>query len=334
VSLTSAGASSAFVVKLSPAGGVLWARSFGGEFESTAAAAGVAADSAGNVAITGSFTGLLRLGAQEYSAGDGPRLFTTKLDAATGQPLWSRSDAAGSGAVTVDAVGNVLITGSFTGTLDLGGATVHSSAYDPDWPESTWYPDAFVAKFRGDTGNALWAKSMGEGWSADRGTNLRTNAAGQPVVQTWHYQYGLPWLSWTKLDANGAHLWTRTSSGWVKDYEGMSIDFDASGNVLLAGTFRGSVDFGGGLRDDCSFGAPNAALVWYGPNGEYVADKVFPCSFNNSGYTLPYGAGAGFDPSGNVVFTGWFAGSMKLGGSTVQAEGDSDIFLMKLDPSP
>lgn len=345
VSLTSTASSSLFVVKLSPAGDVLWARSFGDTPGSHAWSTRLAADSTGNVVVVGSFTGTLRLGDQEHTTGSldysPEHLFTVKLAAGTGEPLWSRSFSGTGGkhsdAVTVDAAGDVVVSGTFIETLDLGGVQLHSSLAIPEYPEmGSWFFDAFVAKLDGATGTTLWGKSMGEGWVNERGQNLRVDAAGQLLLlmrnrASWG---GGDSFSLAKLDANGAPLWSRSLSGnSYRSNPRMTLAFDASGNVLLSGYVLSGMDFGGGYRDS-PIGAYIAFLAWYSPQGEYLSDKTFGGWANETSYSVPLGAGAGFDASGNVVFAGWFWGSMELGGTTVEAQSCTDIFLMKLDPTP
>jgi hypothetical protein len=218
---------------------------------------------------------------------------------------------------------------------------LHNSALSfpkhPEW--GSWNGDAFVAKLDGATGNPLWGKSLGAAWSHESGQNLRVDAAGQ-LLLLMRYQYpsspsSAEYFSLEKLDANGEQLWSRTFGGTHHDQSNhrMTLTFDASGNVLLAGYALRGMDFGGGYRTS-PLGAYIAFLVWYGPQGEYISDKTYTGWANETGYSVPVGGGAGFDASGNVVFVGWFWGFMELGGTTVQAQSCTDLFLMKLDPTP
>ncbi|HEX8435442.1 hypothetical protein [Archangium sp.] len=83
------GVTTPFVVKLSPSGALLWAQRF--ETLSSLKAAyveGLATDPAGNVAVTGHFSGSVRIGDVTHAASSSNAFYVTKLAASTGSPLW------------------------------------------------------------------------------------------------------------------------------------------------------------------------------------------------------------------------------------------------------
>jgi hypothetical protein len=140
------------VAKLSADGALLWAQRFGGDAPSSAWAGGIATDSAGHVFVTGWFQGNLRIGTTEHST-VGEAIYVMKLDGSTGEPLWSkRYLLEGNGAegqssdVAVDPAGNVLVAGTFRGTLDIEGALISNEGV---------YTDAFAVKLEGGTGGRI-----------------------------------------------------------------------------------------------------------------------------------------------------------------------------------
>ena len=153
----------------------MWAKKFGGpdsDFGSS-----VAVDSAGNVHITGSFSGTVDFdpGAGNtdlQSAGDGD-VFVSKLNA-TGNLVWAKSfgglsyDSGSS--VAVDSAGNVHITGGFSGTVDFdpGAGTADL--------QSAGGADVFVSKLN-ESGNLVWAKSFG-GSEDVFGSSVAVDSAG------------------------------------------------------------------------------------------------------------------------------------------------------------
>ena len=72
--------------------------------------------------------------------------------------------------VAVDAIGNVLLTGGFTGGVDFGGGVLNSAGYY----------DIFVAKYDAD-GSHLWSKRFG-GPSLDDGYALAVDATGNVLL--------------------------------------------------------------------------------------------------------------------------------------------------------
>ena len=97
-------------------------------------------------------------------------VFVLKLDA-LGNFVWAKS-MGGTGydygdAMTVDASGNVLTTGSFEGTSDFDpGSGVYNLTSSPSNPTTGYYDhNIFVSKLDAN-GNFLWAKQVG-GVSAD-----------------------------------------------------------------------------------------------------------------------------------------------------------------------
>jgi hypothetical protein len=118
-----------------------------------------------------------------------------------------------------------------------------------------------------------------------------------------------------------SHLWSQRFGSTVGDY-GHSVAVDGSGNVFIAGTFRGTVDFGGGGL--VSAGANDIFLAKYDAAGVHQWSK----RFGSTGFDG--GASVAVDGSGNVVATGYFAGTVDFGGGgLISAGGSSDIFLAK-----
>ena len=103
----------------------LWSHGFGSPiFAEHCASYGVAVDAVGNVSVIGWFDGTVDFGGGPLTSAGGSDIFLAHYDP-TGTHLWSyrfgdTSDEGGS-SVSVDAAGNVLVTGHFRGTVDFGG---------------------------------------------------------------------------------------------------------------------------------------------------------------------------------------------------------------------
>src|SRR5207245_57617 len=121
-SLTSAGLEDIFVAKYSSSGTYLWSQRFGGPDQDRPQ--GLAIDGSGNVLVNGFFKNTANLGGGSLTSAGSADIFLAKYSS-TGAPLWSQRFG-GSGydaghGVTVDGSGNVVMTGSFNGSVDLGG---------------------------------------------------------------------------------------------------------------------------------------------------------------------------------------------------------------------
>jgi hypothetical protein len=166
---------STFVVKLSPSGGYIWAKSFGNSTSDTFGNS-IAADSIGDVYVTGQFQNTLDLGGghvvSSIGAGD---IFLFKYLGTNGTCLWSKSfggstnDAGQGVAIDANDSDSVIATGYFNGTVDFGGGPLTSSA-----------DDIFVAKYS-SSGAHRWSKRFGYALG-QYGNAVATNGIGDLAV--------------------------------------------------------------------------------------------------------------------------------------------------------
>ena len=120
--MKSAGAEDIYLAHFDPAGGLVFARSFGDTGSDILGS--VAVDSAGGITMVGHFHGTTTFGqSTSVSAGGYDAFFAKYL--ATSAPVWVHSfgDASDQRAysVALDYQGNALITGEFSGTINFGG---------------------------------------------------------------------------------------------------------------------------------------------------------------------------------------------------------------------
>ena len=93
---------------------------------------------------------------------------------------------------------------------------------------------------------------------------------------------------------------------------------------MLTGSFRDSVDFGGGTRT--SAGGGDIVVLKLDADGNHLWSRTFGDTNGDDGY------GVAVDGSDNVLVTGRFRGSVDFGGGTRTAAG-IDVFVLKLDAS-
>lgn len=123
-----------------------------------------------------------------------------------------------------------------------------------------------------------------------------------------------------KFNADGVHQWSKRFGSTSAD-RGLAIAVDASGNVIMAGRFIGTVDFGGGGL--LGAGGQDIFLAKYDTNGAHLWSKRF-----GSGGT-DVARGLAVDDSENIFITGSFNGTVDFGSGAMTSAGQSDIFLAK-----
>jgi hypothetical protein len=318
--LKSSGRSTLFLAKLSPDGSPRWGRSFG-----AAGQAGhrVATDGEGNVLVTGTFTEAVDFGGGRIESAGSSDIFLAKLSP-DGRHLWSKgfgdvSYQRGQG-LAVDAQGNVFVTGSFEGTIDLGGGPMTSAGPT----------DIFLAKLD-PAGRHIWSKRFGEA-DGQGGQSIAADAKGNVVMAGYFsgsisfggrplFSRGPYTFFLAKLDPSGAHLWSgaygETSGPYAE-----SVAIDSAGNIVMTGPFQGSIDFGGGLLT--SAGQNDIIVAKLDEDGSHL----WSARYGDSGDE--YGQSVAVDSEGAMIVVGAFSGSLDLGGGPLTSRGGYDIFVVKL----
>jgi gliding motility-associated-like protein len=273
--LTSAGSSDIFALKLTSAGNFAWAKRIGGTQSDLIRS--LAIDATGNLCATGVFALTVDFdpdtGTANLTATGTSDIFILKLDN-TGNYVWARrigsASGEGVGGVATDAASNVLITGSYNGTLDFdpGAGVANLSAVAS--------LDAFVLKLN-SAGNYVWAKSVG-GSGSDYGFSITTDASGD-VYYTGEYEstvdfdpgsgtfnittgnYDQTFVS--KLDGSGNFLWALGSQpiGTAYAYS-PEISLLPSNDIIVAGYIEdGTIDFNPGVCSGQLTGSFNTFIL-------------------------------------------------------------------------
>lgn len=135
---SSANSKDIFIVKLDPAGNVLWARKEGGSLAENAY--GITVDHQNNVILTGQFQGSATIANNNFTSAIDPNtnqssfdFFISKYDS-NGTPLWSLNGFAEYDdrglAVAVDNQNNIFFTGQFSKTLIFASNTYSNLGYN------------------------------------------------------------------------------------------------------------------------------------------------------------------------------------------------------------
>jgi hypothetical protein len=322
--LTSAGNQDIFLVKYDSEGNHLWSQRFGGTSADRGRA--VAVDSSGSVIVSGRFIGTVDFGGGNLTSAGGQDVFLAKYDE-NGVHQWSRRFGAGGTdvgiAVDVDAAGNIYLTGSFNGTVDFGGGGLASTGQD----------DVFLAKF--DSGGIhQWSQGFG-GTLGDFGNGVAVDPTGGVfLIGTYIGTIDLGGgvltgagnteIFLAKYQANGTHVWSRRFGGTSGD-QGLGVDTDSAGNVVVTGGFYGSVDFGGGALSGTQ---EDIFLAKYDNAGTHIWSKSFGDSLLDQGIGIAVGA------AGHIALVGSFSKSVDFGGGLpLESRGNLDLFAAYFDSS-
>lgn len=324
--LTSAGGSDGFIAQFDTNGNLVWAQSVGDAADQSVTA--VATDMSGNVFVTGVFAGTITLGGMggaTYTA-NGKDTFVMKLGG-SGAYFWSkRIGVSGdqiSSSLAVNAAGDVAVGGHYTGDLICVFGCIASQGAQ----------DMFVFKY--DTsGVQKFYKTYGD--SADQMLNdLEWNASNELLITgqikgtSIDFGGGMPLGSAggydifaAKLTNTGTHVWSKRF-GDPLDQKGVAISSDASGNILLGGSFVGSVNFG--ALDIQSAGQSDLFIAKLGPDGSHIWANGYgdPADQSVSDITV--------DGAGNVFLTAGLLGSVDFGQGPLTSAVSYDVLVAKFD---
>jgi hypothetical protein len=280
-----------------------------------------AVEGAGTLAVAGPTAAALEL------RGD-PGAVIAAFDHATGAVRWRLPVDSTQWALvsSISPLGNdVLVAGSFGGTLRIGASVVSSAGGS----------DGYVARVT-SAGKLAWLVRLGgAGADAVQGvaaTDNRIAIAGTFSVGAELHGTTLPSIDEkipfgdafvAELDAAGARKWTATFGSRADDaVAGVAID--SSGRIAVAATVHDTVQVGSATL--LAQGAGDGLVVWYGNGGELGATSVLGGSdFDGLRSIVAVGD--------RIVVGGFFSGAIDLGGHAMTAGGGDDAFLAALDAS-
>jgi len=276
-------------------------------------------------------------------------LLVAKLDPSTGNANWVLTAGDGfdqyfGGAVPVGTT--AAVHGTFKGTIALpvNGVTKRISN-----PNTT--PIDYLIGLNDSDGSALWSQSIDLGGGA-----IYTLAAnsGKDYFLVCGYAtndasdlaaVGTPGggadVVVAAVKSDGTVVWAKLFGG-AMDQKCLSAALDDNGNAYFAGTYAGSLDFGGGALpvptaasvDGGATAVPAIAWVakFKGADGTFLAAKSFGTTANVTPATLS------LDPQGALLMAGSFNADVTFGTQLLAASGGTvssgaDAFVAKLDSS-
>jgi hypothetical protein len=327
----------------------------------------IAADTLGNVFVTGQYTNTLSLsnaggtvvGATLPFIG-GTKCFIAKYSD-TGRVLWAAQIAASAASgdvgygIATDSLGNVIVTGQYSAATvsiyNAGGAVVGATL------PFTGGVDCFIAKYS-SIGNVVWAARIASRAAGfDIGYAVAADPAGNVFV-TGNYSSGIldvynaggtvVAVTLPSSSAGDAFVAKYSPTGTVEwaahivstaDDTGYGIASDTSGNVFVTGQYTtGAVTLSNATAIG---GAYSSVLANSGSTDIFVAKYssvgLVLWAARISGTGTDIGLGIATDASGNVYVTGLFNATVQLSnattigglGFTLTSGGGQDAFVAK-----
>jgi hypothetical protein len=276
-------------------------------------------------------------------------------------------------AMAVDPDGNLVVVGSFFGTIDIDGFTISAGPYVGATPAedvpTSW--DVFVVKFD-PAGNVIFLETFGDGYN-QMATAVAVDASGDIFLagQFAGTITGLPTILDTgvrnapaldgpydvfliKLNPEGYSTFsrsfgqadgTRVMGQFVHGAYPGGLSVDPAGNVVLSGSFGGAINFtrngDGGPGTILARGTYDTFLAKLTGDG----DTIYGLTFGTAGSSQAF-ADQTLDRDGNIILSGDVQGSIDLSGrggagpgvltgNTLCGAGvpPQTAFLAKLDPA-
>ncbi len=246
--------------------------------------------------------------------------------------------------IEVDANSNVYTVGIFSGTVDFdpGPGTYNLTS------SGSSNTSVYISKL--DVfGNFLWAKQVVGGtglntrsFALDKNFNIYVTGS---FTDTADFDPGPGVFNLTtiggtdifilKLDMDGRFVWAKQIGGPASFAASTSTGTDSSGNIYLAGSFTGSVDFDPGVAAFTLTSTPGIAgdafVCKLDPNGNFVL------AGSMGGNQKDVALGISVDNFNNIYVTGSYRNVADLDPGPASfnliAWGLDDIFVLKLSPS-
>ena len=302
----------------------MWSKSFGNTTDEYARS--IAVDLAGNLYVTGQFSGTINLGGANLVGAGGNDVFLAKFDR-FGVHQWSqRFGGTGSDSgisVAITPAGNIFLTGVFSGTASFGGVN-HVSAGGQD---------IFLAMYNA-SGVHQWSNRYG-GTANDSSTSVAATSVNNGYL-TGFFQNTIDFgtgplasagatdLFLLKFNSTGGWMVAQRFGGTLSD-QANGVAVDGSDHAVITGSFAGTVNFGG-INLVSAFNSTDIFVCKYDGVGNLL---LWAKSFGTSSTEI--GMAVDFDPSSNVLVTGLYWGTINFGGSTLSDGAQSDAFLVKLN---
>jgi hypothetical protein len=360
---------SATVIKYSAAGVPEWTDQFAGTVGLNCAYA-IAVDGPGNSYVAGDFRGQVAFGNVTLTSVGALDGFVIKIDT-TGNVMWAHQFAntgnfgppfpdrlgmCSPKGIAVDNAGNVVVTGIFTGHMDMDPA--HAGQHYLDYPNV--HPGGYVVELDAE-GSFVWEAQgvnlfdnvNADALAVDANNNVyvvgnfgncnyfndnTANNSDLPNANSLTLMGpNITNLYVWKLNAGGTNAWVKqvTSQAYNAQIWGLGVAVDAQGDLYTTGSFNGaSVDF------DPTAAHPGNPDTVTSPGGNY---NTFVDKMDSGGNWLwtsqitsagdNWGTGLALDGTGNPYITGYQSADSQFGNILLTpASSAGNSYIAELSP--
>lgn len=279
-----------FVAKYSPAGDIIWAKSYGSHDNDVAY--DIVADAAGNTYIAGHFNENITFGPYTLLDYDERDAFVVKSDP-DGNIVWARS-ITNDGPMHAFAISlfdtTLYITGDLSGTATVDGHTFPCGYVDP-----------YLLKLN-TNGNFIWGKYFSSSGNSF-GFDLKNDAVGNIIISGYFPNdiiefegieltgIGISNIFVAKLDPDGNGLWANSIECNADDKsEAMAVAINDDGDVYATGYFSGSLFFD---TLELTAAGNDIFVVKYDSEGNLLWLKNAGGAENDNGYAIEKNAVGG-----------------------------------------
>jgi hypothetical protein len=223
-------------------------------------------------------------------------------------------------AIAFDGDGNVYVTGSFEGTINLGGTDLVGLGGE----------DVFVASYDA-AGVHRWSVQAG-GTGTDRGISITVDAADNVIVGgdfegTAIFPVGAlvsagsSDLFIMKLTAAGAQSWAVRYGTSTTEQAPVLATGGGSSDIFVAGIFTGTTNLGGGNL--VSAGNYDTFLARVDKFGAHIWSQRFGGTGTDGIVRV------GVDAAGSITTSGYFSATVSFGGGNLVSAGGIDAFVAR-----
>lgn len=267
-----------------------------------------------------------------------------RFDPVTGSPVWAKQfgdiqlqTATG---LAIDKSGHLGFVGTYHGSMTIGTSSISNLG--------TW-PYGYAGGLQATDGAGLWATSMN--LSANDGSSGilaaiaanpnfddfvvcgKANIAATDLLSTAQAGGGYD-IVVAKIKGSDGTILSARQIGGTGDQSCTAAAINDSGDVIIAGTFNGQLDFGNSTGALTPPTVAGSSLPWIAKlSGSDLSTIAAVSATPGTARTNGYVYGIDTDSAGNVAIAGSFTSALTFGTNTITSAGLYDAYVARLGPA-